>query len=30
MARATQWEALEAMSAAGFKVNPNRARGADL
>ncbi len=24
MARATQWEALEAMSAAGFKVNPHR------
>jgi DNA ligase (NAD+) len=24
MARATQWEALEALSAAGFKVNPNR------
>jgi DNA ligase (NAD+) len=24
MARPTQWEALEAMSAAGFKVNPNR------
>ncbi len=26
MARATQWEALEAMSAAGFKVNPHRVR----
>ncbi len=24
MARTTQWEALEALSAAGFKVNPNR------
>jgi DNA ligase (NAD+) len=24
MARATQWEALEALSAAGFKVNPHR------
>jgi DNA ligase (NAD+) len=24
MARSTQWEALEALSAAGFKVNPNR------
>ena len=24
MASATQWEALEALSAAGFKVNPNR------
>ena len=24
MARPTQWEALEALSAAGFKVNPNR------
>ena len=25
VARATQWEGLEALSAAGFKVNPNRA-----
>ena len=24
MARATQWDALEALSAAGFKVNPHR------
>ena len=30
MARATQWEALESLSAAGFKVNPNRRVARDV